>query len=128
MPRARLIDAGNCDLDHGNLCRVLAEHFQVDVRRAHSQDQALGLLREQGADLLVVNRVFDADGSDAMQLIQTIKSDPNLAAVPVMLVTNFPEHQQRAVAAGAVPGYGKRELGSQEMLARLRPFLNKPPQ
>jgi two-component system chemotaxis response regulator CheY len=63
-----------------------------------------------------------------MQLIQTIKADPRLSAVPVMMVTNYPEHQQRAVAAGAVPGYGKRELGSKEMLARLRPFLEKQPQ
>ena len=40
-----------------------------------------------------------------------------LAATPVMLVTNYPEHQQAAVEAGAEPGFGKDVLRSAETAA-----------
>ena len=43
--------------------------------------------------------------------------------VPVMLVSNYPQYQQQAVDAGAVPGFGKAELRSPTTLARLAEFL-----
>jgi CheY-like chemotaxis protein len=71
-----------------------------------------------------VNRIFDADGSEGIDLIRAIKNDPQLSAVPVMMITNFPDHQQLAVAAGALPGFGKRDLGSPEMLDTVGTVLN----
>ena len=44
-------------------------------------------------------------------------------SIPVMLVTNYPEHQQQAIAAGAEPGFGKAELASPATLAKLAKFL-----
>jgi hypothetical protein len=40
-----------------------------------------------------------------------------------MLVTNYPEHQQEAVAAGAEPGFGKAELGQLATRDKLSRFL-----
>ena len=69
-------------------------------------------LRAGKFDLVLVNRKFDADNSDGLELIRQLKADAALAAVPVMLVTNYPEYQAEAVAAGALPGFGKAELRS----------------
>ena len=43
-----------------------------------------------------------------------MKADPAVTAVPVMLITNYPEHQDAAVAAGAVRGFGKLEFDRPE--------------
>lgn len=57
-------------------------------------------------------------------IIWAIKTDPALAATPIMLVTNYPEHQQLAVAAGAELGFGKNELSSPATRERLARFLS----
>ncbi len=72
---------------------------------------------------MLVNRKLDADHSDGLEIIQRIKADAELAGVNVMLVTNYAEHQERAVAAGAAPGFGKSELMEAATLEQLRPFL-----
>ncbi len=77
----------------------------------------------QPFDLVLINRKLDADYSDGLEILQAIKADPQMAAVPVMLVTNYAEHQDAAVAAGAVRGFGKLEYGDPQTLEKLRPFL-----
>ena len=70
----------------------------------------LELLRSQTFDLVLVNRKLDIDDSDGLEIIERIKADPQLAGTPCMLITNYAEHQQAAVAAGALAGFGKKEL------------------
>ena len=68
-----------------------------------------------------VNRKLDADYSDGIEVIRRIKTDPKLSQTPCMLVTNYPEHQQAAVAVGAEPGFGKltyHEPATHEKLAK----------
>jgi CheY-like chemotaxis protein len=43
--------------------------------------------------------------------------------IPVMLITNYAEHQQQAIAAGAILGFGKLELNAPETLKRLEAVL-----
>ena len=74
-------------------------------------------------DLVLVNRVFDRDSSDGLALIGAIKTDPELTGVPVMLITNYEQHQRRAVEAGALPGFGKAELSAPETIERLAAIL-----
>jgi hypothetical protein len=40
-----------------------------------------------------------------------------------MLVSNYEDAQQEAVATGAVAGFGKASVGHPEMLGRVAPFL-----
>jgi len=81
-------------------------------------------LREGTFDLVLVNRVLDADGSDGVEIIEQMKSEPALESIPVMLVTNYLEHQERAVEAGAEPGFGKDELNGPDTRRRLESFLS----
>ena len=121
----RVLDVGNCDLDHGNIVRFLTRHFDVEVVRARRADEALARLREQPFALVLVNRLLDEDGSEGLKIIRQIKADPALAAVPCMLISNYPEYQQAAVAAGAEYGFGKKELDMPQTRARLARFLQE---
>ena len=118
-----VLDVGQCQMDHGALRRLIEGKFAADVTQAHSAEQALAQLRAGQFDLVLVNRKLDADDSDGLEIIKQIKADPELAGVNVMLVTNYAEHQEQAVAAGAAPGFGKSELTAPETLERLKRFL-----
>ena len=52
----------------------------------------------------VVHRAREA-GLDGLALCRRLKADPKLARVPVMLVSNYPEVQAAAVAAGLAGGF-----------------------
>lgn len=119
----RVLDVGNCSMDHGSIRGVLERQYQAEVVQAHGPDDALELLRQGQFDLVLVNRKLDADYSDGLEIIKSIKADAQLAAVPCMLITNYADHQDAAIAAGAQRGFGKKELAAPETHARLRAVL-----
>lgn len=121
--KKQVLDVGQCQMDHGALRRLIESKFAADVTQAHSAEQALAQLRSRQFDLVLVNRKLDADYSDGLEIIKQIKADPLLAGVNVMLVSNYAEYQEQAVAAGAAPGFGKSELAEPATLERLKPFL-----
>ncbi|SRR5581483_7344261 len=123
MPAKRILSCGQCGFDHGNLSRVLRQAFGAEVVAADSEEEALQKLRDEAYALVLVNRVLDANGSAGLELIRRIKADEQLGAVPVMLVSNYEDAQAEAVAAGAVPGFGKAQLGQPWMLQRVRTVL-----
>jgi CheY-like chemotaxis protein len=119
----RVLDVGNCGVDHAAIRRLIEGRFAAEVVQSHGQAEALASLGRERFDLVLVNRVFDRDSSDGLALIQAIKSDPQLAAVPVMLITNYEQHQKRAMEAGAERGFGKAELAAADTLQRLAAVL-----
>jgi hypothetical protein len=40
-----------------------------------------------------------------------------------MMITNYPDHEAKAIAAGAEPGFGKKSLHEPETRQRLAKFL-----
>lgn len=122
MPR-QVLSVGQCGPDHSAISRFLKANFDVVISTADTIADALYDLREAKYDLVLVNRKLDADYSDGSELIRLMKADPVLMDVPVMLVSNYPEHQANAVALGAEPGFGKLELGKSDVVARLERFL-----
>src|SRR5581483_11851226 len=123
MSAKRVLSVGQCFADHGSISRVLGKHFNAEVVPADSTDDAFRRLRQEEFAVVLVNRVFDANGASGLDLVRQIKDDPALKAVPVMLVSNYEDAQREAVAAGAEPGFGKAALGQPQMLARVRPWL-----
>jgi len=106
----RVLDVGQCSPDHWSIKHLVEGELGGEVVQAHHLADALELLRGGDFDLVLVNRKLDADYSDGLEVIRQIKADPQLAGTPVMLVSNYPEYQAEAVAAGAEPGFGKAEL------------------
>lgn len=122
MPK-RVLDIGQCSFDHGSIRHLLEGEFGAEVVQAHRSRDALAALRAGRFDLVLVNRKLDADGDDGLKIVQAIKADERLSSTPVMLVTNFPERQQAAIAAGAEPGFGKAQLDEPATHEKLAKFL-----
>ena len=118
----RVLDVGNCGPDFASINNFLTTHFDCELAQAHGLEDTLEQLKAGDFALVTVNRKLDQDYSDGIEIIKAIKADPNLAGVPVMLVTNFPEHQDAAEAIGAVRGFGKLELNA-ETAQRLAPLF-----
>ena len=122
MPR--VLDVGQCGFDHGSIARHLQTAYGAEVTAADSTNAALVSLRAGTFDLVLVNRVFDANGSPGLDLIRAIKADPALASIPVILVSNYPDAQAEAKQAGALPGFGKGDLRPGRSVAALDDVLS----
>lgn len=89
---------------------MLVEQFGADVKGAATSDEAFGAVREGDFDLVLINRVFDANNESGFDLIKRLKSNEETKDIPVMLMSNYSEAQEAAVALGARPGFGKNAL------------------
>ena len=125
MSHSVVLDVGNCAPDHASIKRWLLANFDVEVLQTHQAQDTLALLRKQPFDFVLINRKLDCDYSDGTEILKQIKSDSQLASLPVMIITNYAEHQTAAVAMGAEFGFGKLELQKPTTLERLAKFLPK---
>ncbi len=120
----RVLDVGNCVPDHAAVRALIENSFDADVVQSHGPEDTLATLKAGGIDLVLVNRKLDQDYSDGLDIIKQIKANESLATTPCMLITNFAEHQELAVQAGAVVGFGKLEFNKPETRERLRAILD----
>jgi CheY-like chemotaxis protein len=127
MSQLRILDVGNCVPDHSTLTRYLTKHFDCVVDEAVDGPRAMQKLKAQKYDLVLVNRKLDADYSDGLDVIRTIKSEEETQDVPVMMITNYADHQDAAEAAGALRGFGKLEYDEPATLERLKQVLTSAP-
>lgn len=123
MLTKNVLDVGNCDPDHAAIRGLLSAGFNATIDRVMFVPEALRALNAKKYDLVLVNRLIFADRSDGLALVTAMKSHPQHAAIPVMMISNFPDAQQRAIAAGAVPGFGKAALWATETIGTLAKYL-----
>ena len=123
MSKKSILDVGNCGPDHSALGSMLRKHFDVELLKADQLSDTLALLERQSVDLILINRKLDIDYSDGIEILRYLKSNSNYASIPVMLITNYPEHQQQAMELGAELGFGKLELNKPETHQKLAKFL-----
>lgn len=113
---------GHCGFDSGSLTRLVRTTFPDATVTAVNHQDALTPPGDPdpGFDLLLVNRVLDGrfDAADGIELIRT--AAPYTAC---LLISNFPEAQADAEAAGAQPGFGKSDLTAPQAADRLRSAL-----
>ncbi len=121
--KKRILNVGHCVPDHLAIEAAITQHFDAELVPAENATDTLAKLRAEPFDLVLVNRKLDHDYSDGIEVISQIKNEPQFRTLPVMLITNFSDYQQKAVEAGAVPGFGKQALGTREMIEKLRPHL-----
>ena len=89
------------------------------VRDQASLDEAL-----PNSHLLLVNRKLDGmfEAKDGVALIQSLSS--RTPAPRTMLISNLDDAQAAARSAGALPGFGKRDLYSDDTKAKLKHALS----
>lgn len=118
-----VLSVGQCRPDHAAISHFLSSNFDVEIVSADLAPECMQALAENSVDLVLINRKLDADYSDGMEILKAIKSQSETSSIPVMLVSNFPEWQEKAVEAGATYGFGKAELNNPDTVDRLRPLL-----
>ena len=96
---------------------------EVSIVSADESREFAAQLERSDLDLILFNRElgygFDPDtGVEAIRILN--RSKPNLKMI---LVSNYPDAQKAAEDAGALPGFGKRELGTPRVLQVLREAL-----
>jgi|tagenome__1003787_1003787.scaffolds.fasta_scaffold20713159_1 CheY-like chemotaxis protein len=123
--KKRVLSVGQCGPDTAAIRSFLTRNFDCEMKSADAADDAMAQLHREKYDLVLVNRKLDCDYSDGIEVIRALKADPVTAGVAVMLVTNYPEHQDAAIAAGALRGFGKLEFGKRETVELLAPVLGE---
>jgi two-component system chemotaxis response regulator CheY len=126
MPEAkskRIVLVGHCGPDSSYLRMTIGRAVKGATILMADDDAQLNGLIAQGVDLLLLNRALDFGFSVdlGVDLIKQLRqAHPNLK---LMLVTNYPDVQADAIRLGALPGFGKREMGSPKVAELLRGAL-----
>jgi CheY-like chemotaxis protein len=107
--------------------RIAVSRVGRDVQVLAADDEReLGRVLSDGVDLLLFNRQLDYGFEDIEGVAVMRRLRPNYPNVKMMLVSNYAEAQAAAVANGALPGFGKREIGSPRVIEVLRAALEQP--
>ena len=126
--KPRVLDVGQCDFDHDNISRMLSEEFGAEVKRAATGEEACRAVRAEHYELVMINRILDADGASGLDVVQRLLSNEDTRAIPTMLVSNYPDAQDAAIDLGATRGFGKNTLTSTETHGLLAALLDRPDQ
>ena len=118
-----VLSVGQCRPDHAAISHFLTSNFSINLLTADLASDCEKVVAENTIDLILINRKLDADYSDGMVILESLKADEATRDIPVMLVSNLPEWQQKAQEAGALCGFGKAELNSPETVDRVRAVL-----
>jgi len=122
VKRKRVLDVGQCRPDHMAI-RSFVEEFGAEVVQIDYPADAAMLIEKEHFDLVLVNRKIDADYSDGIELVRILKRNPGTVDVPIMLISNYPEAQKEAREAGAEPGFGKKQIGREEIRKLLSAYI-----
>ena len=123
MPKKVLL-VGHCGPDSSHL-RMTVRKAVPDVEIVSADDgrELTRTLETGGVDLILFNRElgYGYDPDTGVEAIRALR--PTHPDVKMILVTNYDDVQRQAVAAGAQPGFGKKELGTGRVVEVLRDVL-----
>ena len=122
MPK-KVALVGHCGPDSSYLRMTIAKAGRDIQVLSADDDGELKRVLDGGVDLLLLNRQLDYgfDEQEGVALIRKLRAAH--PRVKLMMVSNYPDTQAAAVAAGALPGFGKRELSSPRVLELIRGAL-----
>jgi two-component system, chemotaxis family, chemotaxis protein CheY len=117
---AKVVLVGHCGPDAYALRAAIRSFFPRGSAVMVNGDDALQAELAR-ADVLLVNRALDGDFAvgSGVDLIRTLAARPLSERPAMVLVSNFADAQEAALAAGAMPGFGKRQMYSPEMRKNL---------
>jgi len=122
MAAKRIVLVGHCGPDAFAL-RSAMQSIAPGAIVENATDEEGAYRAAIASDLLVVNRLLDGEftSPSGIELIR----DLSLRGVGarIMLVSNYREAQADAEAAGAVPGFGKRDMYAETTRQRVREAL-----
>lgn len=106
------------------LLRLILKDAGYRVLEAGSGPEALDILRREKPDAVVLD--VRMPGMTGYEVCQTVRRDPEFAALPVIMVTalSLPEERIRGIEAGATDFISK-PFNRKELLARLQASLTQ---
>lgn len=119
----KVVLVGHCGADSAYLRIAVGGVVKGATVVSVDEETTLNEVLATGAHLLLVNRQIDYGFPtyEGVELIRSLKgANPDLK---MMLVSNFEEAQEAAIQAGALPGFGKREIGTDKVKDLLRSAL-----
>jgi hypothetical protein len=119
----KVVLVGHCGPDSSYL-KLAVSRAGKDVQVLAADDSTeLQRVLDGGADLLLFNRLLDF-GFDTTEGVVAIRNlRPHYPNVKMMLVSNYVDAQAAAVAEGALPGFGKRDVNSPRVAEMIRSAL-----
>ena len=113
--------------DDAALQKVLAMRLQIDgfeVDTAGDGEEALEAIRANRPDLVLTDLMMPQ--MDGAELTRAIKSDPDLRAIPVMVLTALKAQREREhlLSLGA-DAFAAKPYNSAELTARIRELLER---
>jgi two-component system chemotaxis response regulator CheY len=120
----KVLLVGHCGPDSSYLRMAIKRAVpEADILMADDSDELSKSIQNENIDLILFNRElgygFDPDeGVEAIRVLRQGRLNTKM-----MLVSNYQDAQQAAVSAGAMPGFGKRELGTPRVTELLREAL-----
>lgn len=126
MPK-KIALVGHCGPDSSYLRLAISKAGKDIQILSADDDDELHRTLAGGVDLLLLNRQLDFGFSEheGVKLIDTLRAQH--PGIKTMLVSNYPDAQAAAVKAGALPGFGKREIGTPRVAELIRAALAEPP-
>jgi len=118
----KILSIGQCGFDSSGI-KALVESVGAEYNEARTFSDANNRLLEEAYDLVLVNRVTDADGSLGINFIGDLLAERSDKKPAVMMVSNYEEAQRDATALGAVEGFGKQALKDPETRKKIEVAL-----
>ena len=119
----RILLVGHCGVDGPRMQREIAAFLDdADVLRVNN-DADLERTVDGGADLLLINREpIGFEPKLGQDLIRELHQ--RCPGAKLILVSDYEEAQEEALEVGALPGFGKRDIGSPKFEETVRQALN----
>jgi CheY-like chemotaxis protein len=117
----RILDVGQCGFDHAAIHDFIQHVVSSTVDAAGTPEETQKLMEMNRYHLVLINRILDRDGSSGIELIKQLRQIPDCP--PLMLVSNLPDAQAKAIAAGALQGFGKATIHLPQTAEHLREVL-----
>lgn len=119
MPK-RVALVGHCGPDMTYLMLAVKKALGDPQIERVNTEAALQKFLAADSGLMLVNRELDGDFVDAggIELIGRVAAADT--AVKCMLISNYEDAQAAAIRAGALSGFGKRDIGSPKVLELIK--------
>src|SRR4051794_2884939 len=112
-----VILVGHCDFDGPRLQKeISAKMPNVNVTRLNDEDEFDRIIKSSDA-VLLINREPVGMDRDGIELVRcACESNGNSH---VMLISDYEDAQEEAEELGALPGFGKADIGSPKLVERI---------
>ncbi len=120
----RIALVGHCGPDSSYLRMAVSNAVKGAKITMVDDDEHLNRVVQEGVDLLLLNRVLEFGFTVDMGVDLIRRFRQNHPALKMMLVSNYADAQKDAVDAGALPGFGKREIGTPKVTEMLKGALD----